>query len=85
MALLLFTLGQSAYAIAKESVPSYKTIRRWLTRFTEQFLIHKDSLSAHFHELSLTSGFAEFWQACLKKMTLGAAMRLCHVAEVIIP
>lgn len=83
--LLLFTLGQSAYEIAKTSTPSYKTISRWLARFQEQFRLHKDTLSARITELSLTSGVAEFWQACLKKMTLGAAMRLCHVAEVIIP
>jgi transposase-like protein len=83
--LLMFSLGQSAYEIAKTSTPSYKTIRRWLVRFQEQFLLHKDTLSTHCDELSRTSGFAWFWQTCLKKMTLGAAMRLCHVAEVIIP
>lgn len=83
--LLLFILGQSAYAIAKKSTPSYKTIKRWIARFQEQFLLHKDTLCARFAELGQTSGVSEFWQACLKKMTLGSAMRICHVAEVIVP
>ena len=83
--LLLFTAGQSVYAIARKSRPSCKTIRRWLTCFQEQFLLHKDTLCACFGELSRTSGFFDFWNACLKKMTLGSAMRLCHIAGVIIP
>ncbi len=83
--LMFFILGQSVYAIAKTSIPSYKTVQRWLLRFQEQFRLHKDTLCAHFGDLSRTSGFADFWQACLKKMTVGAAMRLCHVAGVIIP
>lgn len=82
---LFVTLGHSAYAIAKVSTASYKTISRWLAHFKKQFSLHKDTLSVHFHELSRTSGLPEFWQACFKKITLGAAMRFCHVAEVIIP
>jgi transposase-like protein len=83
--LLLSILSKSAYAIAKESAPSYKTIRRWLACFQEQFLLHKDTLATYFNELSRTSGISEFWQFCLNKMTLGAAMRLCHVSGVAIP
>ena len=82
---MFFILGQSVYAIAKTSIPSYKTVQRWILRFQEQFRLHKDTLCAHFGDLSRTSGFADFWQACLKKMTVGAGMRLCHVAGVIIP
>jgi hypothetical protein len=78
-------LGQSAYAIAKNSTPSYKTISRWIARLQEQLRLHKDTLGARFDELSRTSGFSEFWQTCLKKMTLGYAMRLCHVTGVAIP
>lgn len=83
--ILLFTLGLSAYSIAKESLPSYKTIRRWLTRLNEQFPLHKDTLSSCFAALSRACGMSDFWQICFKKMTLGAAMRLCHVAGVAIP
>jgi transposase-like protein len=83
--LLLYLLGQSAYAIAKESSPSYKTIVRWFLRFNAQFRLHKDTLTIHFNALGQTSGIAEFWQVCFKKITLGSAMRLCHVAGVFIP
>lgn len=83
--LLLFALGQSAYAIAKDSLPSYKTIRRWLTRFQERFLLHKDTLCSCCDGLDRTRGMGDFWKTCFKKMTLGAAMRLCHISEVVIP
>ncbi len=83
--LLLSLLGKSAYAIAKECRASYKTIVRWLLCFNEQFRLHKDTLAVHFNELGRTSGIAEFWQTCLKKITLGCAMRLCHVAGIVVP
>jgi transposase-like protein len=82
---LFVTFGYSAYAITKVSTPSYKTISRWLARFKEQFPLHKDTLSSNFNELARTSGFSAFWQACLKKMTLAAAMHFCYDAGVIIP
>lgn len=82
---LLFTLGKSVYAIAKTAQPSRYTIRRWVHRFQEQFRLHKDALCNHFIELGRTSGMNDFWQACLNKITLGSAMRLCHVSGVAIP
>jgi len=84
-ALILSLLGKSAYAIAKEIIPSHHTISRWVARFHEQFILHKDTLCVHFGDLGRTCGLAEFWQACFEKITLGAAMRLCHVAGVFIP
>lgn len=83
--LLLFLLGYSAYEIAKESIPSYHTITRWFHRFQEQFRLHRDALCSHSAELARTSCLAAFWTACFKKMTLGAAMRICHVAGVAVP
>ena len=83
--LLLFLLGHSAYEIAKESIPSYKTITRWFQRFQDQFRLHRDTLCSHFGALARTSSFADFWIVCFKQMTLGAAMRLCHVAGVPVP
>ena len=82
---VLSLLGKSAYRIAKESTPSHHTITRWLKRFQEQFLLHKDALCVHYNELGRSSGVMEFWLTCFKTITLGAAMRLCHVAEVVIP
>jgi len=83
--LLLAILGHSAYAIAQETAPSYKTIKRWLSRFYEQFLLHKDTLANYFNELGRTSGITEFWGACFEKFSLASAMRLCHVSGVSIP
>lgn len=39
--LMCFILGCSAYSIAKQYKPSYKTIRRWLARAGDQFIFHK--------------------------------------------
>ena len=83
--LLLFILGHSAYDIAKESIPSYQTITRWFHRFQEQYRLHRDTLCSLFGELARSSCFDDFWTVCFKQMTLGAAMRLCHVAGVAIP
>ncbi len=83
--LILSLLGKSAYAIAKETIPSHHTITRWIVRFNEQFILHKDTLCVRFNEFGRTSGLAEFWQACFEQITLGAAMRLCHKAGVFIP
>ena len=84
-ALVLLLLGKSAYAIAKENIPSHHTIRRWMARFREQFILHKDTLCVRLHALSRTSGLAEFWSACFEKITLGESMRLCHDTGVFIP
>jgi|TARA_B110000091_G_scaffold89899_1_gene98493 hypothetical protein len=85
--LLFFILGGSAYSIAKKCTPSYKTISRWLARAKERFKLHKDTLGAidKYKELNITTGFNGFWKACFEKITLAAAMRICHVSEVIIP
>lgn len=82
---VLSLLGKSAYAIAKESTPSHHTISRWIARFHEQFILHKDTLCAYFSELGRTSELTAFWLTCFKTITLGAAMRICHVAGVFIP
>src|SRR3990172_4496957 len=80
MALSLYLSGKSAYAIAKEIVPSRHTISRWIARFKEQLRLHKDALCHHVIELGRSQDFAEFWQACFNSFSLGKAMRLCHVA-----
>lgn len=85
VALLLWLMGKSLYAVAKEVVPSRGTIKRWVERFQEHFNLHKDALCNHFMELGRTNNFADFWQACLKKIPLSSAMRLCHVSRVVIP
>jgi len=83
--LLLCLSGKSAYAVAKEQLPSYKTIKRWLDRFSEQFRFHKDTLCTHFPKLGRAINMIDFWQTVIQTMTLGKAMRLCHVTGVSIP
>jgi transposase-like protein len=85
LVLELHLLGISAYCISKKGKPSYKTISRWITRFKAQYDLHKDTLGNKFDFLNRSCGFNDFWKSCLKKMTLAAAMRLCHVSGISIP
>jgi transposase-like protein len=85
MALMLLLTGKSLRAIAQEIVPSRRTIGRWAIRFKEQFLLHKNTLCNHIIDLGRTTGFTDFWQACLGQISLAQAMRLCHVAGVTVP
>jgi transposase-like protein len=85
LALLLWLTGKSFYAVAKKTVPSRQTIKRWADRLQEQFHLHKDALCNLFVDLGRTPGFADFWSTCLNKIPLSSAMRLCHVSGVIIP
>ena len=85
VALLLFLTGKSVYAAAKEAGPSQQTIKRWLDHFRKRFKYHRDVLCNQFVELGRAVGWASFWQATLRKISLSSAMRLCHVAGVTIP
>lgn len=82
---LLYLSGMSAYAIAKIMRPSRQTVKRWLTRFIERFRLHKDVLCTHFEALGRAVSMNDFWKTALQTMSLGASMRLCHVARVTIP
>lgn len=82
---LLYLLGLSAYAVAKVVPPSRQTIRRWLTRFIEQYRLHKDALCIHFYALGRSTTMADFWKRALQSIGLSRAMRLCHVSGVTIP
>lgn len=84
-ALTLLLAGKSMRAIAQEITPSRRTIGRWSTRFKEQFHLHKDVLCGHFIDLGRNIGLSDFWRACLNKISLSHAMRLCHVAGVPVP
>ncbi len=84
-ALTFFLLGDSVCAIAKKTLPSRHTIARWINRFIEQYRRHKDVLCNQIIDLGRTSGMPNFWITCFETMTLGAAMRLCHVVGVPVP
>lgn len=84
-ALFLCLGGKSICATARELLPSRQTISRWMIRFKEHFLFHKDVLSSHFIQLGRACTMVDYWQIAFEKITLAQAMRLCHVAGVIIP
>ncbi len=42
-------------------------------------------LCTHFTELGRMDKFADFWEACFNRISLGRAMYLCNVAGVNIP
>ncbi len=83
-ALLLLLAGKSLSAAAKELIPSRHTIKRWLKSFKEKFHLHKDVLCSQFIELGRAINFIDFWQTFFKNNLLSTAMRLCHVAGVLI-
>lgn len=83
--LLLFVQGKSITTIAKKASPSRHTISRWIGRFKQQFLVHRDTLIQIKAQLSQYVTFHSFWQACLELISLSEAMRLCHVLGVRVP
>ncbi len=85
VALFLCLGGKSICAAARELLPSRQTISRWMIRFKEHFLLHKDVLSSHFIQLGRACTMVDYWQITFETITLAQAMRLCHIAGVIIP
>lgn len=85
IALSLLLVGKSLRAIAQQIMPSRHTIARWMNRFKEQLVIHKDTLCNYIIDLGRTTDFTGFWQASLSHFSLAQAMRLCHVAGISIP
>jgi transposase-like protein len=85
IALLLMLGGESLRAIAKEMLPSRRTLARWRNRFAAQFRLHKDTLCNLRVDLGRTSGLADFWKACLDEITLAKSMLICHVEGVFVP
>ena len=78
----LFLIGKTIYAIAKDSIPSRYTIRRWIINFKKQFELHKSVLCQHFVNLGRTKDFTDFWCRCFKDISLAQSMRICNVAGV---
>jgi transposase-like protein len=83
--LLLFVQGVSITKIAKTQAPSRHTISRWIARFKNTFLVHRDTLIQIKTALSQCVTFHSFWTACLGLISLSKAMRLCHVSGVLVP
>lgn len=85
IAMMLTLNGTSFNTTAKQIAPSRHTISRWMARLREKFCFHKDVLCGHFINLGRNCGIDDFWKACLNKISLAQAMRLCHVAGVPVP
>ena len=83
--ILLYFSGVSIRKIAQQALPSRQTVTRWINRFTQLFRKHKNVLSDHDPWLGRTVDIKNFWGACCQKMTLAQAMRVCHIAGIIIP
>lgn len=83
--LLLFAQGLSINQIAQSQHPSRHTVSRWIARFKESFLVHRDTLIQIISTLAQYATFSTFWSSCLSLITLSEAMRLCHVSGVFVP
>jgi len=83
--LSLYAQGLSLNKIAKSCRLSRHSISRWISRFNERFLVHRDTLIQIKSTLAQYITFRTFWNACLGLMHLSEAMRLCHVSGVIVP
>ena len=83
--LVLLLSGLSICTVAKTSQPSRHTVARWLTRLKTQFLLHRDALVSFREDLCKSVTFTAFWQNCLGWISLGEAMRICHVTGVPVP
>ena len=81
----LFFLGQSFRKISQQLLPSRWTISRWVVRLRKRFELHALHLKSLFSWLGYTSGFIEFWQRCLAKMSLSTAMLQLNNLGVVIP
>ena len=77
-ALVLAITGNSLATIAKQLVPSRRTIGRWMKRFRTQWQFHRDVLYQLLADLNLNS-FSDFWLSCLQKISLAQAMYLCNL------
>jgi hypothetical protein len=85
-AVLSLLLAGYSLPLAKFSrSPRRATISRWWNWLQEKFSIHADTLRAHDPELGRCSGFQEFWQACLTRMSLSEAMYVLHKGGLTIP
>jgi transposase-like protein len=85
LVLLQWLGGMSLNAIAKQFTPSRKTIKRWLDLLRARFALDTSALCNRFAELGRFDGFSEFWQTCLKQMSLASAMLHIHELGTSIP
>ena len=83
--LLLLLAGLSIFKIPRQLCPSRHTISRWWCRLEVQYAEHSLHLRNRFPELGCHASLADFWSACLQKMSLADAMALLDRDGVIVP
>lgn len=66
-------------------VPSICTLQRWLTGFKQRLSLHRFHLLNIRPSLGYAPGFDGFWQACLKEMSLSAAMLILNLNMDTVP
>ena len=85
-AILTFVIADGGLRTASNKYGMYRsTIRRWIHRFKQQFLLHCDALKGENSELGRRSGFADFWQHYLQDATLSQAMIVVQKNGIHIP
>jgi len=66
--------GESVHKVAREMLPSRRTIGRWRHRIAEQFDRHSLHLRSRFAELGRGVEWKQFWSLCLQTMSLSETM-----------
>jgi transposase-like protein len=66
--------GESVRKVAREMLPSRRTIARWRHRIAEQFDRHSLHLRSRFAELGRAVDWQGFWSLCLQSLSLSEAM-----------
>ena len=77
--------GESVRKVAREMMPSRRTIGRWRHGIAEEFDRHSLQLRSRFAELGRAVDWKAFWWLCLQRMSLSAAMGWLDRMGVCVP
>ena len=66
--------GESVRKVAREMMPSRRTIGRWRHWIEREFDLHSLHLRSRFAQLGRAEGWQAFWSLCFQTMSLSAAM-----------
>jgi transposase-like protein len=76
---------ESVRKVARELMPSRRTIGRWRHWIAGQFDLHGLHLRSRFVQLGRAQGWPAFWSLCLQTMSLGEAMGWIERVGVRVP
>ena len=83
--LALLLTGVSIFNASRHFCPSRHTIGRWWRRLHAQYAAHCLHLRNRFPDLGRHDSLADFWSACLARMSLATAMALLDRDGVSVP